>query len=172
VERFVMRPLVNQPDIILFMATIGLTYFLIGFGEFVFGGEPKQMITEELGLPTGSTAFEFGERGLVILQHIDIAAAVIAVIMVASLGCSSTRRASAARCARWPTTTRQRFRSAFRSTRSGPSSGSQPASWRWQRASCGAQAPTCPSRWKSSPEGLPVLILGGFTSIPAPSSAG
>jgi branched-chain amino acid transport system permease protein len=30
VERFVMRPLVNQPDIILFMATIGLTYFLIG----------------------------------------------------------------------------------------------------------------------------------------------
>jgi branched-subunit amino acid ABC-type transport system permease component len=31
VERFVMRPLVNQPDIILFMATIGLTYFLIGF---------------------------------------------------------------------------------------------------------------------------------------------
>jgi branched-chain amino acid transport system permease protein len=34
VERFVMRPLVNQPDIILFMATIGLTYFLIGLGEF------------------------------------------------------------------------------------------------------------------------------------------
>jgi branched-chain amino acid transport system permease protein len=42
VERVVMRPLVNQPDIILLMATIGLTYFLIGFGEFVFGGEPKQ----------------------------------------------------------------------------------------------------------------------------------
>jgi hypothetical protein len=81
-----MRPLVNQPDIILLMATIGLTYFLIGFGEFIFGGEPKQMITEELGLPTGSTAFEFGERGLVILQHIDIAAAVIAVLMVAALG--------------------------------------------------------------------------------------
>jgi branched-chain amino acid transport system permease protein len=45
VERFVMRPLVNQPDIILLMATIGLTYFLIGLGEFIFGGEPKQMIT-------------------------------------------------------------------------------------------------------------------------------
>jgi branched-chain amino acid transport system permease protein len=26
VERLVLRPLVNQPDIILFMATIGLTY--------------------------------------------------------------------------------------------------------------------------------------------------
>jgi branched-chain amino acid transport system permease protein len=33
VERVVLRPLVNQPDIILFMATIGLNSFLIGFGE-------------------------------------------------------------------------------------------------------------------------------------------
>ncbi|NBN65326.1 branched-chain amino acid ABC transporter permease [Microvirga tunisiensis] len=85
IERVVMRPLVNQPDIILLMATIGLTYFLIGFGEFVFGGEPKRMITEELWLPTGSTAIEFGERGLIILQHIDIAAAVIAILMVGAL---------------------------------------------------------------------------------------
>ena len=85
IERVVMRPLVNQPDIILLMATIGLTYFLIGFGEFVFGGEPKRMITEELWLPTGSTAIEFGERGLVLLQHIDIAAAVIAILMVSGL---------------------------------------------------------------------------------------
>ncbi|SVA81000.1 uncharacterized protein METZ01_LOCUS133854, partial [marine metagenome] len=51
VERLVLRSLVNQPDIILFMATIGLTFFLIGFGEFIFGGEPKMMITEELLLP-------------------------------------------------------------------------------------------------------------------------
>ena len=43
-----LRPLVNQPDIILFMATFGLTYFLIGFGELVFGGDPKVMITEQL----------------------------------------------------------------------------------------------------------------------------
>src|SRR6478752_8768545 len=28
VERLILRPLVNQPDIILFMATFGLTYFL------------------------------------------------------------------------------------------------------------------------------------------------
>ncbi len=86
VERFVMRPLVNQADIILLMATIGLTIFLIGLGEFIFGGEPKQMITEELGLPTGSTAIEIGSDGLLILQHIDIAAAVIAITMVAILG--------------------------------------------------------------------------------------
>ena len=41
VERVVLRPLVNQPDIILFMATFGLTYFLIGLGELVFGGESQ-----------------------------------------------------------------------------------------------------------------------------------
>ena len=53
VERVVLRPLVNQPDIILFMATFGITYFLIGFGEFVFGGDPKVMITDDLYLPEG-----------------------------------------------------------------------------------------------------------------------
>ena len=46
VERLMLRPLVNQPDIILFMATFGLTYFLIGFGELIFGGDPKVMIAE------------------------------------------------------------------------------------------------------------------------------
>jgi branched-chain amino acid transport system permease protein len=44
------------------------------------------MITRELGLPTGDTAFEIGERGLVIVQHIDVAAAVIAILMVTALG--------------------------------------------------------------------------------------
>jgi branched-chain amino acid transport system permease protein len=51
IERVVLRPLVNQPDIILFMATFGITYFLIGLGEFIFGGNPKQMISEQLYLP-------------------------------------------------------------------------------------------------------------------------
>lgn len=84
VERLVLRPLVNQPDIILFMATIGLTRFLIGFGELIFGGEPKVMITEELLLPTGSYEWET-LGGRVIFQQIDIAAAVIAALMVAAL---------------------------------------------------------------------------------------
>ncbi len=54
VERVVLRPLVNQPDIILFMATFGITYFLIGFGELIFGGNPKQMIADQLLLPKGA----------------------------------------------------------------------------------------------------------------------
>ena len=92
VERLVMRPLVGQPDIILLMATIGLTYFLIGFGEFVFGGNPKVMVTEELGLPTGSSAFDLpgfgpeeGVPGLLIIQHLDVAAAVIAALLIGGL---------------------------------------------------------------------------------------
>ncbi len=84
VERIVLRPLVNQPDIILFMATFGLTYFLIGLGELIFGGNPKQMIASQLYLPQGATDVSI-LGGRVRFQHIDIAAAVIASIMIAAL---------------------------------------------------------------------------------------
>src|SRR5216684_5702639 len=84
VELMILRPLVNQPDIILFMATFGLTYFLIGLGELVFGGNPKIMISEQLYLPRGSVDLKM-LGGFVSLQKIDIAAAIIASIMVAGL---------------------------------------------------------------------------------------
>ncbi len=84
VERIVLRPLVNQPDIILFMATFGLTYFLIGLGQLVFGGNPKTMITEQLYLPSGALDFKI-LGGNVTLHKIDMAAAVIALAMVAAL---------------------------------------------------------------------------------------
>ena len=84
VERLVLRPLVNQPDIILLMATFGVTYFLIGFGELVFGGNPKSMIADELFLPHGSIDLHI-LGGRVQLQKLDIAAAVIALAMVAAL---------------------------------------------------------------------------------------
>jgi branched-chain amino acid transport system permease protein len=84
IERLVLRPLVNQPDIILLMATLGVTYFLIGLGELVFGGNPKSMITKELLLPDG--AFDLHILGgKVELQKLDIAAAAIALIMVVAL---------------------------------------------------------------------------------------
>ncbi len=84
IERVVLRPLVGQPDIILFMATIGITLFLIGGGELIFGGETKRMITEDLGIPTGAWDFEpFG--GLLILEHKDVTAVLGAAILVAVL---------------------------------------------------------------------------------------
>jgi branched-chain amino acid transport system permease protein len=85
VERVILRPLVNQPDIALFMATFGLTYFLIGLGELVFGGNPKTMITSDLYLPSGALDFKV-LGGTVSLQKLDIAAAVIALVMVIGLG--------------------------------------------------------------------------------------
>ena len=84
IQRVVLRPLINQPDIILFMATIGITLFLIGFGEFVFGGENKVMITEELGIPTGSFEFEpFG--GFFLVEQKDFTAVILAILLVVSL---------------------------------------------------------------------------------------
>lgn len=84
IERVVLRPLVNQPDIILFMATIGITLFLIGLGETIFGGENKQMITEQLYIPTGSWILEpFG--GFVSIEQKDVTAVVGAVLLVLSL---------------------------------------------------------------------------------------
>ena len=85
IEKLVLRKLVNQNDAILLMATIGLTLVLKGVGQLVFGGESRPMITTELKLPMGSTDWEVFD-GIVIFQHIDIAAALIAILMVAALG--------------------------------------------------------------------------------------
>src|ERR1039458_3293160 len=54
IERLVLRPLVNRPEIMLFMATFGLTWVLIGIGELIFGGTSRRMISDELYLPQGA----------------------------------------------------------------------------------------------------------------------
>nr|WP_208976424.1 branched-chain amino acid ABC transporter permease [Pseudovibrio hongkongensis] len=84
VERVVLRPLVGQPDIILFMASIGVTMFLIGFGEFVFGGENKVMITEALGIPTGAIELNPFD-GFVLIEEKDLTAVIMAVLLVLGL---------------------------------------------------------------------------------------
>jgi branched-chain amino acid transport system permease protein len=50
VERFILKHLVNQEPIILFMATIGLAYFLEGVGDIMWGAEVKAL---DVGLPKG-----------------------------------------------------------------------------------------------------------------------
>ena len=81
---FAALTLVGQPDIILFMATIGVTLFLIGFGELIFGGENKVMITEQLGIPTGEFIFEpFG--GFLLLEQKDVTAVIAAGGLVVAL---------------------------------------------------------------------------------------
>ncbi len=77
VERFMLRPLVNQEHIILFMATIGLTYFLEGFGETLWGSNVKPL---DVGIPSAS--FDF--HGL-LLNEFDLFAAGIGAALVAGL---------------------------------------------------------------------------------------
>jgi branched-chain amino acid transport system permease protein len=166
VERLMLRPLVNQPDIILFMATFGLTYFLIGFGELVFGGNPKKMIASELYLPSGAYDIKmFG--GFVSLQKIDIAAAVIVSLMVVVLAVFFQR-----------TRIGRALRAVADSHKAALSVGiSLEQIWVVVWFAAGIVALVTGIMWGARSEvsfslqiialkALPVLILGGFTSIP------
>ena len=85
VERVVLRPLVNQDQIIMFMATIGLAFFLEGFGEFIFGGSsPKLVPTEALHIETGPLIIPFLGSELW-LQKLDLTAGVCAALLVVVL---------------------------------------------------------------------------------------
>jgi branched-chain amino acid transport system permease protein len=166
VEKLMLRPLVNQPDIILFMATFGLTYFLIGFGELVFGGDPKVMIADQLGLPRGAIDIKVA-GGFVSLQKIDIAATVIASLMVATLAIffQKTRIGRA-------------LRAVADSHKAALSVGiSLEQIWVIVWFAAGLVALATGIMWGARSEvsfalevialkALPVLILGGFTSIP------
>ncbi|HXP77201.1 MAG TPA: branched-chain amino acid ABC transporter permease [Stellaceae bacterium] len=77
VERVVLRPLVNQEQIILFMATIGITYFLRGLGQIVWGGNVR---TLDIGLPKAPMII-----GGVLVNAFDLVSAVAAGSLVAIL---------------------------------------------------------------------------------------
>jgi branched-chain amino acid transport system permease protein len=77
IERVVLRPLINQPHIILFMATIGLTFFLEGFGEMLWGANVKRL---DVGIPDES----FKVAGI-LMNKLELTAALTAGILVAVL---------------------------------------------------------------------------------------
>jgi branched-chain amino acid transport system permease protein len=77
IERIVLRPLVNQEHIILFMATIGLNFFLEGFGEMLWGANVKKL---DIGIPDRS----FIVRGVQVNQ-LELTAAVTSAVLVALL---------------------------------------------------------------------------------------
>jgi branched-chain amino acid transport system permease protein len=77
VEKLMLRHLVNQPDIILFMATIGLAFFLEGFGEMVWGSNVKEL---NIGIPDNPVEF-----GGILLSSFDIIAALTGAVMVFGL---------------------------------------------------------------------------------------
>src|SRR5215471_5069771 len=77
IERLVLRPLVNQAYIILFMATIGLDFFLEGFGELVWGSNVKKL---DIGIPDRS----FLVKGVQV-NKLELTAAITAAVLVAVL---------------------------------------------------------------------------------------
>ncbi|SLN43882.1 branched-chain amino acid ABC transporter permease [Ruegeria meonggei] len=87
VQRFVMRHLVGQEPIILFMATIGLAYFLEGVADLMWGSEIKKL---DVGLPQGinlwidESTFNIFGYGFFI-DNLDVVATVIAALLVAAL---------------------------------------------------------------------------------------
>jgi branched-chain amino acid transport system permease protein len=77
VERVVLRPLVNQAPIILFMATIGLNFFLEGLGEMVWGANVKKL---DVGIPDESL-----KVAGVLVNKLEMTAAGTAAVLVAVL---------------------------------------------------------------------------------------
>jgi branched-chain amino acid transport system permease protein len=83
VERLVLRPLVNQPGISLFMATLGIAYFLDGFGQSIWGSD---IYTLDVGMPKDPVLlFESVFEGGVLLSTEDMVAALVAGLLVAVL---------------------------------------------------------------------------------------
>ncbi|MFL5099049.1 MAG: branched-chain amino acid ABC transporter permease, partial [Xanthobacteraceae bacterium] len=83
IEFLVLRHLVNQEGIILFMATLGITYFLDGFGQSVWGSDIYKI---NLGLPQNPIfILESVFPGGLLIDPTELVAAVICAIMVAVL---------------------------------------------------------------------------------------
>lgn len=172
VERYILRHLVNQEPIILFMATIGLAYFMEGFGDLMWGSEIK---TLDVGIPQGGniwleekTAFLGGDAFYgFYLDNLDIWATVLAAALVISLVIFSQY-----------TKTGRALRAVADDHQAALSVGiSLRVIWVIVWSIAGFVALVAGIMWGSKSgvqfslslialKALPVLMLGGFTSIP------
>ncbi len=174
VERFLLRHLVNQEPIILFMATIGLAYFLEGLGDLMWGADVRAV---EIGLPQGGSVwFEAltagwvaeGERYFgMYIDRLDVVATVIAGLLVVSLTLFS-QYTRIGRALRAVADDHQAALSVGISLR---------MIWVITWSIAGIVALVAGTMWGAKTgvqfslslialKALPVLILGGFTSIP------
>ena len=81
IVQIVLKPLVNQEGIILFMATIGLAYVLEGVGDLMWGANVKML---DVGLPEGPSEFILDTTDMFI-DKLEISAAVVAIVLVTVL---------------------------------------------------------------------------------------
>ena len=83
IERFVLRHLVNQEGVTLLMATLGITYFLDGLGQTIFGSAIYRI---DVGMPKEPVfLFQNVFPGGVLISLEDVYAACIAALLVAVL---------------------------------------------------------------------------------------
>ena len=162
-ERFVMRHMINQADIILFMSTLGLAYILEGFGDMFWGSDVKVL---QLGLPSGASDFMLDKFNFYV-DKLEIFAGVVAVVLVTSLALffNKTRIGRALRAV---ADDHQAAMSVGISLRT---------IWVIVWSVAGIVALVAGIMWGAKSgiqsslalialKALPVLILGGFTSIP------
>ena len=83
VERLVLRHLVNQEGATLLMATLGITYFMEGLGQALFGSDVYKI---DIGMPKEPIfVLESFFEGGVLVNKEDVIAAAIAATLVAAL---------------------------------------------------------------------------------------
>jgi branched-chain amino acid transport system permease protein len=169
IERFVLRPLVNQHEITLLMATIGLTFVIEGVAQLVWGVEVRRL---DLGIKDQPLPWLADNTGLFISQ-IDIFAAVVAGILVATLALVFSR------------TKVGRALRAVADDHAAALSIGIPLKriWALVWAIAGVVALVAGMLWGARSgvqfalvfvalKALPVLIIGGFTSVPGVIVAG
>ena len=160
IERLVLRHLVNQEGIILFMATIGVSFFLDGFGQTIWGSNVRQL---DIGIPTDPIFLMDGE---ILIQSFDLYAALVAGTLLAVLVVFQKTRIGRA------------LRAVADDHQAAQSVGIPlNVIWVIVWAIAGLVALVAGMMWGSkigvqpaivglALKALPVLILGGFTSVP------
>ena len=81
IERVVLRPLVNQSEISLFMATIGLSFFIEGLAQLMWGAEVKRLDLGIEDVPIESLMNNFN----ILVSKFDVASAAICALLVTAL---------------------------------------------------------------------------------------
>ena len=81
IERVVLRPLVNQPEITLFMATIGLAFFIEGLAQLVWGSQVRK-----LDLPIEDVPNQYlMDNYNILVSQFDMTAAIVCAVLVVAL---------------------------------------------------------------------------------------
>jgi branched-chain amino acid transport system permease protein len=159
VERLVLRPLRNRDPLTLFMATLGLSYFIEGLAQLLMGTDVHML---DLGIPDVAVDF----HGISVSQY-DIAASAIAgvLVLLLSFAFNKTRMGVSLRAVADDTLAAQSIGIGL------------PRIWRIVWSVAGFVALVAGLVWGGRQgvqyslslvtlKALPVLIIGGFSSIP------